>query len=73
MMQAIAEDWYAELRDFPAWAIQDACRWWMGAENGDRRKRPMPGDIAELARKKTSCVRVAARRLQEFQAGSSNA
>lgn len=41
-----AEDWMEALAQYPQWAVDRAVRWWKGAENPDRRKRPMEGDIA---------------------------
>ena len=59
MMTAIAADWEHELRPYPAWAIANAVRWWMGADNPERRKKPMVGDIAERCVKEMELVRVA--------------
>ena len=41
-----AEDWAAALSEYPQWAVEKAVRWWKGAENPDRKRRPMEGDIA---------------------------
>jgi len=41
-----AEDWLEALAPYPQWAIERAVRWWKSAENADRRKRPLEGDIA---------------------------
>lgn len=41
-----AEDWLDALGEYPQWAIERAVRWWKSADNQDRRKRPMEGDIA---------------------------
>jgi hypothetical protein len=41
-----AEDWLEALSPFPQWAIERAVRWWKSAENADRRKKPLEGDIA---------------------------
>ena len=41
-----AEDWLEELGGYPQWAIERAVRWWKSAENADRRKKPLEGDIA---------------------------
>lgn len=35
-----AEDWAYALEGLPQWAIENAVRWWKGADNPDRRKRP---------------------------------
>ena len=50
MIEAIAADWHYELRDFPAWAIANAVRWWMGRDNPHRHRKPLPGDISARAR-----------------------
>lgn len=41
-----AEDWREALSEYPRWAIERAVRWWKSADNPDRRKRPLEGDIA---------------------------
>lgn len=45
-----AEDWREALAEFPRWAIERAVRWWKSADNPDRRKRPLEGDIASRCR-----------------------
>lgn len=45
--EAIANDWLTELRGYPGWAIQRACRWWVGRDNPDLGKRPLPGHIGK--------------------------
>ena len=45
-----AEDWREALAGFPRWAIERAVRWWKSADNPDRRKRPLEGDIAARCR-----------------------
>jgi hypothetical protein len=42
-----AQDWADALSGYPQWAIESAVRWWKSADNPDRRKRPLEGDIAE--------------------------
>lgn len=66
VMQAVAEDWQHELKDYPAWAINAACRWWMGSENEKRRQRPLPGDIAARAHEEMMPVRFASLKLKSF-------
>lgn len=44
-----AEDWLESLGDLPQWSIDRSVRWWKGADNPDRRKRPLEGDIAGRA------------------------
>lgn len=58
-----AEDWADALADFPQWAIQKAAQWWKSADNPDRRKRPLEGDIAARARFEMQAVRAAKTRL----------
>lgn len=64
--EAAADDWFDELKDFPAWAISNACRWWMSADNQDRRKKPLPGDIAERAFHEMGFVRIAGKLVERF-------
>lgn len=69
MMKSIADDWYHELREFPAWAIAKAVRWWIGKDNPDRRKKPMAGDIAERAQKELGPIAVARAAIRRFDSG----
>ena len=46
-----AEDWLEALGEYPQWAIERAVRWWKSADNLDRRKRPLEGDIAARCKK----------------------
>lgn len=60
---AVADDWCAALDGQPAWAISNACRWWMSANNERRHFKPMTGDIqsrvgVEMARVKTAAVMI---------------
>jgi hypothetical protein len=45
-----AEDWREALGEYPQWAIERAVRWWKSADNPDRRRRPLEGDIAARCR-----------------------
>lgn len=54
-----AEDWADALSEFPQWAIQKAAQWWKSADNPDRRKRPLEGDIAARAKFEMQVVRAA--------------
>jgi len=69
MMKSIADDWYHELKDFPAWSISKAVRWWIGKDNPDRRKKPMTGDIAERAQKELGPLIVARAAINRFDRG----
>ena len=70
MMAEIANDWIAELLGLPAWAIQNAARWWMSADNTEaaRRRKPMPGDIAARARHEMGAIRLAEGQANRFNA-----
>lgn len=67
VMAAVADDWQHELAEYPAWAISNACRWWMGAENPDRRKKPLPGDISARSRDEMETVRFARLHVERFE------
>lgn len=54
-----AEDWAHELREYPQWAIKAAIRWWKSADNKDRRKRPLEGDISARINVEMIAVRAA--------------
>ena len=56
---AIADDWCEMLAGYPAWAIANACRWWMGRENPHKHRRPLPGDIQERAWAEMERIRAA--------------
>lgn len=66
VMTAIAADWHEELQSYPGWALQKACRWWMSADNSERRKKPMPGDIAIRAKREMGVVKIADRAVRQF-------
>ena len=66
MQEAIADDWHHELKDYPAWAISNACRWWMGRHNDKRRYKPMAGDIAERCQYELGVVRLAEVAVRRF-------
>lgn len=70
MMEAIADDWCHELKEFPAWSIAKAVRWWTGRDNPDRRKKPLPGDIAERAQKELGPMFVAKSAIRRFDSGT---
>lgn len=66
-MAAIAEDWQHELAPYPSWAIGKAVRWWMSSENKDRRRKPLPGDIAERAKSEMGVVKFATGSAERFR------
>lgn len=70
VVEAMADDWHALLSPYPAWAIANACRWWLSRDNKDHRKKPMPGDIQERAHIETVHLRVARMALDRGVAGT---
>ena len=69
MMRAIADDWCHEMQEFPAWAIAKSVRWWTGRDNPDRRKKPLPGDIADRAQKELGPIFAAKSAIRRFDQG----
>lgn len=65
-----AEDWREELAQFPRWAIERAVRWWKSADNPDRRKRPLEGDISARCRIEMNGVPSAVKMLELRRSGS---
>lgn len=65
VMSAIAEDWVETLKDYPAWAIQNACRWWMSAENQYRHRKPLPGDVEDACKREVAGI-IAARTMAKL-------
>lgn len=63
---AIARDWIEALDGLPGWAIQRACAWWIGPENPDLGKRPLPGHIARFARDEMGGVRMIEAAIRNF-------
>lgn len=57
--KAVARDWADLLDGQPAWAIANACRWWIGMENPRRSFKPVPGDIQAQCHKELEAVRAA--------------
>lgn len=57
--KAIALDWADMLSEYPAWAIANACRWWLSRENPRRSYKPVPGDIQDRAHVELEGVRAA--------------
>lgn len=63
-----AEDWIASLSGSPRWAVDAAARWWKGAENERRHRRPMEGDIAARVAIEMDAVRAARIKIAAFDA-----
>lgn len=63
----VFQDWADALCDLPDWAIDRAVRWWKSADNPDRRRKPLEGDIAERARMEQGIISLAKARVDEFQ------
>ena len=65
--EAVARDWMVELAMFPAWAIDAAASWWLSRQNGNRSKKPVPGDISKRAHLEMAMVRVAQSKIEQFE------
>lgn len=59
IVKAVADDWADILSDYPAWAIANACKWWISRENEHHHRKPLPGDIQDRAHKEMEAVRAA--------------
>jgi hypothetical protein len=59
VIEVEAEDWADALAPFPDWAIRRACRWWQGAGNPKRDKKPKIGDIEEICINEMALVSMA--------------
>lgn len=59
IVEAMADDWAAIIGKHPAWAVSDACRWWIGADNPRHKFKPLPGEIDDRCRAEMMQVRVA--------------
>lgn len=61
----VADVWLHHLGKHPAWAIERACLWWVGPENDakSRRRKPLPGDIAERCDAEIHIIRIAETKL----------
>lgn len=57
--KAEASMWADALGKFPAWAVKRAIYWWQSADNPDRRRRPVFGDIEARARIEVAPLRAA--------------
>lgn len=51
-----AEGWARALAEFPLWAVEKATQWWQSADNPDRRKRPLHGDIVARCREEMAPI-----------------
>lgn len=59
VVKMIADDWAEILGPYPAWAISNACKWWLGRENEHHHRKPLPGDIQDRAHKEMEAIRAA--------------
>lgn len=70
IVQMMAEDWAAELEKWPEWAIEKAVRWWKSADNPDRKRRPLEGDISERASVEAGLISVGRLAVKRFENGT---
>ena len=69
-VRAISDDWAATLEDFPQWAIEAACLWWIGPDNDKSGVKPSPARSPAAPRPKPGCCALQRARLS---AGSATA
>ena len=72
LTEMVTADWIDELREYPAWAIEEACRWWTSKENKARHRRLLPGDIGEVCEQRMWRVRHAERMIERFDAAEAD-
>jgi len=70
VVEAMADDWAATLSNYPAWAVADACRWWISAENERHRFKPLPGEISTRCMHETERLRLAKLLIARFDAAN---
>ena len=69
MMRVIAADWCHEMQEFPAWAIAKSVRWYISRINPDRRRKPLPGDISDIAQRELGPIFAAKDAIRRFDQG----
>ena len=69
MMRVIADDWCHEMQEFPAWAIAKSVRWYISRINPDRRRKPLPGDISDIAQRELGPIFAAKSAIRRFDQG----
>ena len=69
-LQMMAEDWSHALSNFPMWAIDKSIRWWKSADNPERKRKPLEGDIEARCNHEMGVVRVAEISVQRFERGA---
>lgn len=67
--EAVADDWLDELEGYPDWAITAACKWWVGSENKNKHRKPVPGDISAICKKEVGPISIARFALTRFDRG----
>ncbi len=72
VQNGVSSDWLQELADLPDWAIDAACRWWVGRDNKKRAKRPLPGDISQRAFDEMAGIRIAEGTLRRYEKHGDN-
>lgn len=55
----------------PEWAVTNACRWWIGPDNADRKRRPQAGDIASRIKWELGAVAMGEVRVSSFRPSNS--
>ena len=62
----IARHWLIELAEYPDWAIDAACTWWVSRNNPKRNKKPLPGDISARAHEEMAPIRTAKLQVERY-------
>ena len=65
----MAEDWADAIGGYPQWCITKAMRWWKSADNPDRKKRPVEGDIEAVCRREYGVIHIAEIALRRYRDG----
>ena len=65
-IEAVANDWIAELEEYPLWAIKAACTWWVSRHNPDNARKPVPGQISARAQREAGIIIAAKQQLKMF-------
>lgn len=65
----VANDWLEIIGNPPEWALHDACIWWIGPNNPNCARKPLPGQIAARIKTEMEPIRTAEIALQRHENG----
>lgn len=69
IVKMMAEDWAEAIGDYPQWCITKAVRWWKSADNPERKRRPLEGDIEAICKREYGVVKIAQLALRRYENG----